>query len=138
MKSPLVGLSAWLVCTTACLGAPSKIDTPFGHVTLPKGKYVLTNTDTGSTVMINIDEHGIVRGQKQALPSNHIPTATPAASPTTVNPVDPATVQLAPDAAGNATTPANSQKAISDKLKREAQRALKRGDVQKLIRKVGL
>ncbi len=138
MKVAAIGLLAWVVCATTCFAAPGSPDTPIGHVTLPKGKYVLTNTDNGSTILLNIDEHGIVRGHKQAVTSSTPALTAPAISTTAVNPTMPATVPQAANTAGAGAVSATSSKAISDKLKREAQRAIRRGDVQKLIKKVGL
>jgi hypothetical protein len=67
-------LAAGIVATIQLLSQQIAFaqDATLGHVSLPKGKYVLTNTETHATMIIHVDADGLVKGPK--------PGAAPSAS----------------------------------------------------------
>jgi len=106
-------------------------DVTLGHVSLPKGKYVLTNTQTKSTIVILVDEDGVVKGPKaETTAATHaVPTATPPAAST-------ATAAAAPAAASTGSSSV-VKKLVVDKAKSEAMKALSGKQMQGLMKKVG-
>lgn len=158
IRTLLVPIATTLLCQSAWAA-----DTPLGHVSLPKGKYVMTNTESGGSLVVTVDEHGVMMGSwdKAAaagtpagavppVPASVIPV-TPAAAPVAV----PAAVVAAPAAVPAAVPgavpaaaglPKSSSSAISNmiinKVKGEATRAatkaLTGGQVNKLINKAGV
>lgn len=125
--SLIFALLAGLLTAGAAHAQASATEKPLGHVSLPRGKYVLTNTETGTSSVVRIDEHGMLFG----------PAATTNA--TTASPAAPAATTATPAAAGAAagTAAGTTTSKLADKLKREATRAVTSGQAQKLMKKVG-
>jgi hypothetical protein len=112
----LAGLALYVAGQTAV----SAGDTNCGHVSLPKGKYVMTNTESGGSFVVHVDDKGNMTGPAQGA----------AAAPEKK------------DAPAPAVAPVQSSKSVMmDKLKsgagQAAAKAVTSDKVQGLMRKVG-
>jgi hypothetical protein len=124
--------------------SPVLADEALGHVTIPKGKYVMTNTETGGSLVVTVDAQGIMTGSKEKAAIAGGGAAAPAAAAAAVAPAA-AAVAVPGAVAAPAAVGASKSSGLSNMLiekatseaKRQALKAVTGGEVNKMMKKVG-
>lgn len=132
MKIAMVSVAA---ASLFILAQPALLaqDVTLGHVSLPKGKYVLTNAESSATIVIHVDEDGLVKGPKLPGVASTAAPATGAASATSTAPAAAATPAAAVPGKSSALT-----NMVMQQAKSQAVKALTNGQVKGLMNKSGV